>query len=166
MVTKDMILEAKEARAMRQNDLRERYQCAVVSMTLNIPGDVKHHKNSCHVLLNTAQLLEKSFCDLNFVLVDEKLIYLQTGNEYLMGVKGDAFVIKRITVALENTLPYGRVLDIDVFSENGELLHRDSIGARSRPCFLCSKDAKLCIRQGHHETHALQGKAFELMEKI
>lgn len=63
---------------------------------------------------------------------------------------------KLSTVHLEEEVPWGRLIDLDVYDEGGRQVDRGSIGLGPRPCFLCAEPAHECIRTGRHPAIAIQ----------
>lgn len=62
----------------------------------------------------------------------------------------------------EEELPWGRLLDIDVYTSRGPL-SRALLGERPRRCFLCEEEAKICARTGTHSLISLRDAAKALM---
>jgi phosphoribosyl-dephospho-CoA transferase len=67
-------------------------------------------------------------CSHNMVTLEERMLHDPAGATLLMALQGDPNEIKGIAVALEDFKPWGRLLDLDVFSAFGEQVNRSSSG--------------------------------------
>lgn len=77
-----------------------------------------------------------------------------TGPEVIIKTSRPAHEIKLLMIELEESLPLGRLLDIDVLTE-GSALSREAMGLNPRRCFLCDKPARECSRSAAHPLTAL-----------
>ncbi|MBQ1519985.1 MAG: triphosphoribosyl-dephospho-CoA synthase, partial [Clostridia bacterium] len=91
-------------------------------------------------------------------ITDLRLVLEKTGAEALIAADGDAERIKSICIAIEESSPENRLLDIDVIA-NGHKLSR----SKPRKCLICGTDAAVCARSRAHSVAALQRKTAELL---
>jgi phosphoribosyl-dephospho-CoA transferase len=70
--------------------------------------------------------------------------------------------VKRLTLELEEGLPFGRILDLDVWVREGPV-GRGDLGLPPRRCLLCGEEAKICARLGGHSFEALRAEAARLL---
>jgi holo-ACP synthase CitX len=63
--------------------------------------------------------------------------------------------VKRAAIRLEQELPAGRLLDLDVYSPGGHQADRASLGLPPRACLVCDLPAVECIRTKRHEAATL-----------
>jgi triphosphoribosyl-dephospho-CoA synthase len=84
------------------------------------------------------------------------------GPYLLATVEGEAADVKRGAVQLEESLPFGRLLDIDVFGPDGRQVDRNMLGLPSRRCFLCTSPAVECIRARRHSPEDVLARARRL----
>ncbi len=70
---------------------------------------------------------------------------------------------KRLAAGLEASLPFGRLLDLDVYCDGGRALDRAALGLPQRPCLLCPEPARECIRAARHPAEALAARVAELL---
>lgn len=159
-VTLIEMLDAREQRAMTQKELLETApNASLLSATMNIPGEIKNSPMLTEVFLEVIEEVEQRLLDqvpiVNFYR-NEK-----TGPEYYLAVSLSPEELKHRMVAIEQTHPYGRLVDLDVIWNEKELnsIHRGDLGLDSRRCFICQKDAKIC---GRNRTHSIE----EVQEKI
>ena len=159
------MLDAREARAARQSQwLAGQGDCCLVSMTLNIAGPVKR-----------TPLIEDGFCA-GLALVDDTLQNLglsvlraeewlfDTGCEAFRLVRGSAAEVKRAMVGVEQSCPFGRLLDIDVLAPDCVPLSRTQLGLPGRRCLVCGEAAQVCGRSQRHSYQQLWDVTNELIQ--
>jgi len=76
--------------------------------------------------------------------------------------RAEALRIKRAALSLEESLPWGRALDLDVWTREGAV-GRAGLGLPERPCLLCGLAAKRCAREGGHPIPELRQEALRLL---
>lgn len=64
--------------------------------------------------------------------------------------RGDPGEAKTVCAALEEMIPGGRVLDLDVYEEAGKPVLRSSLGLNQRTCFVCSGNVVDCRVAAKH----------------
>lgn len=145
MLACELILRSREERARRQREWLSRLGLPIVSFTLNIPGANKQsalyrriHDEGMRELLSRLPVAE------------QQSLPLATGSEAILACRGDARDIKRVTMALEEEHPLGRIFDMDVLDKDGKSLSRRDFGLESRRCLLCGQAAAVCARQQSH----------------
>ena len=132
----------------------------LLSFTLNTPGDIK---DSPAIRRFFAVWLDRIREALGGKIVEEKARYPKTGPEYLAALRGDARGIKRICVAIEESRPAGRLLDLDVIGTEGTSLSRTGLGFPERKCLICGKPGRACGAGQRHSYKALTEKAGALI---
>ena len=92
----------------------------------------------------------------------EEIRDLETGFEAYFVVDLPYLETKRLCCEIEDTHPLGRLMDIDVichFDRSGEIslrpLSREDIGLPPRPCLICGRPVRECIRARRHTTEEL-----------
>ena len=144
-VTMEDMLAEREERAAHSMSLTDRG--TVVCMTMNLIGEYK--------VLAFSRAVFDTYCYVVNTAISA------TYSEYLHKDTGDTafFVtdlppadVKRICEMIEDAEPTGRLLDIDVFDENGEKLSRHS----KRRCLICDKPAAECSRSRAHGVPAIR----------
>lgn len=155
------MLEAREKRARRQQELLARHGGTLVSFTMNIAGPVKD-----------SALIRRGFRmgvrDLEQLLAVEKIIcrhreerQAHTGCEAFWVLDAPAAQVKQLTEQLEEAAPLGRLYDMDVLCAGGEKLQR----AQPRRCLLCGQVAQVCARSRAHSVAQLQARTCQLLEQ-
>ncbi|MDR3563587.1 MAG: citrate lyase holo-[acyl-carrier protein] synthase [Negativicutes bacterium] len=144
MITLNDVLAAKEARKVRQDRLRESSESPVVSITINMAGDVKD-------TYLTRQLRDHAVREVTarMAVVALESVNLATGPEAVLAVGGVAREIKGICKMIEEEQPFGRLLDLDVFDAAGNLVSRQEEG-HLRRCLVCNDAAVVCMRERRH----------------
>lgn len=159
------LLNSRENRVFHQKELLDKYDCVLVSMTLNIPGAVKDKPEYRRVLREGMKRMETL---IDGEKADIKVLYsevreLVTGPEgYICVSADDPAVIKKMAVSVEEADMLGRLFDIDVITKNGGI-SRSNLGAGPRKCLICDEDAKVCARGRTHEMGQLIAKIDEII---
>lgn len=153
------ILESREVRAKRQEEILAAFGAPVLSFTMNIAGPVK-----------VSPLIERGFreglgqinCRIpgDLVLHREEKIDI-TGCEALFAVRMDARKLKKICTNLEESTQIGRLFDLDVIDETGRKLSR----AEERCCLICGKPGRGCAARRVHGVKELQEKTREILSR-
>jgi len=159
------ILEAREQRVQRQRELLSRFPAALICFTLNMPGPEKNSPLTEKGFQLGCRLLKrrlKAYSILHFAQHCSA-----AGWEGYFCVDAPADALKRITVALEDKTPGGRIFDMDVLTPEGSKLDRESLGYPRRKCLLCDMAAVICGRSRVHSLEALQQKlALDVTETL
>ena len=151
------ILNAREARAARQQALLQHHGCPVISFTMNIAGPVK-----------TSPLIRRAFREglaaldaalEAYPLLSREVIHEITGDEALFSMDADASVLKALCTALEEGSPMGRLFDMDVLDAGGRKLER----SRERCCLVCGKPGRSCAARRLHPVAQLQEATRQLI---
>ncbi|MBQ7681382.1 MAG: citrate lyase holo-[Oscillibacter sp.] len=159
-VTLPEVLEARERRATRQQDLLSEYGMPLVSFTMNIAGPVKNSPRIRRGFLLGERLLHGQFARARVACVHEERIDTRTGCEGLYVVDTDAARLKRLTEEIEEYGELGRLFDMDVLSPEGVKLDR----AVPRRCLICGGDAKACASRRIHTVDELQSRTREILQ--
>ena len=142
------ILLAREQRVAKQKALLAKYNCPLVSFTMNIAGPVK-----------TSSLIERGFRmgvkELDFLhkaILAKEVVYLPTGCEAYFAVDMDVDTLKAFCIEIEEATPLGRLFDMDVLDEKGSKLDRPS----QRGCIVCGAPGRGCAAGRLHSVVELQ----------
>lgn len=144
------ILNAREARAERQQAMLREFGCPVVSFTMNIAGPVKTAPIIRRAFDYGLSELEKALS--GYAIHSREVIHEITGDEALLSVDLDAAELKRICTAIEEATPMGRLFDIDVLDVDGKKLERVS----ERRCLVCGAPGRGCASRRLHSVTELQ----------
>ncbi|MBR0210187.1 MAG: citrate lyase holo-[Firmicutes bacterium] len=154
------MLACREARANRQRQLIAEYKKPVVSLSMNIAGDVKNTP-AISMLQKDGEGEFKSAAEkAGFALLFEERSDAFTGPESLLVFDTeDAQTLKNTGVALEEETPWGRLFDIDIIGTDGEKLSRP----QPRRCIVCGGPAADCARSRAHGLDQIRKAADELL---
>lgn len=161
------MLEARERRSHRQNDLRASYPgCTMVCFTMNIAGPVKNSPLIRQGFLHGCALFRQQLMRLRKKAVYEVLWDEPTGNEGYFMVDLPAIRVKRLTAEIEDQDPVGRLFDMDVLDAGGRKLDREELGLPGRTCLLCDLPAKVCARSRTHTVAQLQERTWKMLADL
>lgn len=137
------LLDEREVRANLQKQLTEDFPYPLAVIKANLPGTDKRNLISAVVV-----------CEGYFELKKQKIIHAQTsytaeGLIFYLSMDADAGELKRVCVDIEQSHPLGRLMDIDVITEKGQI-SRGDMGLSPRTCFICDEDAHVCVRNQTH----------------
>lgn len=155
MITLQQLLASREARAAHQAQLlREHPGQTLVCLTVIPPGNEKRTDWSVPVALAGAEAVRRALAPSR-----EEVRDLETGYEAYFLVDGDPLEIKRTCCGLEDTHPWGRLMDIDILkpSPGGAVpVSRSAVGLPERRCLVCERPARECMRNRSHSLEQLQ----------
>lgn len=163
-VTLMEMLGAREARAMRQQQLLEEYRLPVISFCLNVAGPVK---NSPVLRRAFREGLERLVCALlagRLSVVHREEVDQPTGCEALWVVRGDGRRVKELCVELEDRDALGRLFDLDVLDPASGKWDRTQLGQPPRKCLVCGKEGKGCASRRLHTVEELQSATQAILE--
>ena len=148
-ITLDQLLDARDKRYARQLALTQAWpDRTLVCMTVVLPGPVKRDARSLTVAAAALPAIREALAP-----VYEELHDLPTGYEAYFLVDAPLLDVKRICCSIENTHPLGRLMDLDVLEPVGDTVipvSRDRVGEQPRPCLLCDRPARECMRAHTH----------------
>jgi len=164
-ISLDQLLFARDERAAYIALLRRRYPGAcIVSFTLVTPGPVKQTPE-------TKRLFDAGIAALSRLLVRYELAPLSfeavekpTGEEAYLAVKTESGFLKMELCKLEESVPYGRLWDMDVVKPDGTHMNREDIGFSERGCIVCGKSGRACSSRRLHPLEEVLAAAEELRE--
>lgn len=161
------ILNAKDERYKTQRYLIEKYKHPLISFSFNIPGNIKNSK-IIEVSFNIfVDILHDFLKENEIYIVEEKKYKNSVDNFFCCAVKNiDVRSLKEKLINLEESLIYGRILDIDVIDENFNSISRKDFKLKARKCFICEKEAIYCIKNKSHDYNLLYDKFLEYIDMI
>ncbi|MEW9671883.1 triphosphoribosyl-dephospho-CoA synthase CitG [Ammoniphilus sp. 3BR4] len=160
------ILEAKEKRTQIQRELRSLYYSPVVSISVNMPGKVKYTNDTVDLIYSALVKMREYARKAGCTLLEERIFHAPTGPVAMIAMKGDAHVIKGLAMSIEEEHSYSRLLDIDVFDQEGRQINRANQGLKERACMVCSQPAVMCIRSQSHTPEEVLSMAMGYMNKF
>ena len=152
-------MRSRDERAAHQGELLASYPgCALLCLTVQLPGSCKRNANSHKIAAAGVEEIMK------LGPLYKEIKDLETGYEGYFVFEMEPLELKRLAAGIEDTHPLGRLMDLDVVchserSERISPLSRADIGLPPRKCLLCDNPARYCIRARTHTTE-------ELLERI
>lgn len=162
-VTLMEILDARELRVRRQQELLERYALPLVSFTLNIAGTVKVSAAIRRVFREGCMRLQEALRGEKIELYTQPLFDAPTGLEGFFVLRGEAEAIKALCIELEDEDSLGRLFDIDVLTPDGRKLSREQLEKAPRGCLVCGKSGMACASRRVHPVESLQERTNEIV---
>lgn len=154
------MLACREARAVRQRQLIEEYKKPVVSLSMNIAGDVKNTPAISMLQKDGEEDFKAAAMKAGLTLLFEERSDAFTGPESLLVFDTDnAQALKNIGVAIEDETPWGRLYDVDVIGTDSGKLSRPE----PRRCIVCGGPAADCARSRAHGLDQIRRAADELI---
>ncbi len=147
-VTLSDMLDARERRANAQAELLAQAGGCLVSLSLNIAGDVKRTQKT-RLLFDRGM---RDFASLGFPEKTRRITDAITGTEALILLDAPAETVKQATERLEDAYPAARLFDFDVLNARGEKLSRSI----PRRCLVCDGPAAVCARSRAHGLDAIK----------
>ena len=162
------LLAERERRWNKRLSLAGLYNCPVLSLTLNIPGPDKNLPGADAALWQLRADLCAAVQAAGGQMVDECRLSGPDGPGWVAAVRMDTIALKELAVAVEENHVLGRLADADVMDSQGQPVNREHLadtpttvdggvaqGRAPRQCFLCSRPASLCRREGRHSLEEL-----------
>lgn len=153
------VLEARERRVQRQQELLQAYGCPLVCFTMNIAGPVKNSEEIAWGFQYGSRLLLRQLERVKAPLLYQESRSEVTGHEGYFVVDLEPNRLKDLMIELEDHLEIGRLFDMDVLTPEGTKLERKS----ERGCLICGKPGKGCARNRTHSVAQLQEKTREIL---
>lgn len=155
-VTLAQVLDAREARAKRQEKLLEAYRLPVISFTMNIAGPVKNSPVLRRAFQEGLERLALALQGADIGIVTQEQVDQPTGCEALLTVKGDGRAVKVLCTELEDEDALGRLFDLDVLTLDRGKWDREQLGLGPRRCLICGREGKGCASRRLHTVEELQ----------
>ena len=154
------ILRCREERAIHQQQLLARYQKPIISFTINMPGPVKLCAQSRYIAARGREELEQALKRAGISVQHREARAPLGGPEVFYVLDGDASAIKEIACMVEDSLPLGRLFDMDVLVPGGVgAVSRVETGRTRRGCLVCGVLGPACASSRAHSVE-------ELLERI
>lgn len=150
------LLESKDNRRAKQQELINLYHLPVISLTLVMPGEEKRNQLTCKMASQATETIRKNFD--GFIKADSEYD-LETGFEAFFVITIDKYQAKRIACSIEDNHPWGRLFDIDIIGDDLTPITREEINLPPRKCLICNQEAHICMRNRTHDVA-------EILEKI
>ena len=162
-VTLPDMLTAREARVFRQQELLRQYAAPLISFSMNIAGPVKDHPLIRRAYQTGLRELTAALQAARLQVLHQEDRRAVTGCEAILCVKGSALSLKKITTAIEDASPLGRLFDLDVIGTDGQKLDRDLVQGGPRCCIVCGEAGRGCASRRLHSVSDLQTATLRIL---
>ena len=163
IITLEDVLAAKEQLAEVQAELRSLHGATVISITINMPGQIKYTADTVDLLYYAVNEMRQRVLAAQLTLCEERVLHLLTGPVAVLAVQGNAAEIKEVGMRVEQMTKFGRLLDIDVFNSEGRQMSRSTSGTSARSCFVCSGLAVECMWEQRHSQQEVLAAAQDMI---
>lgn len=157
------MLDARERRVQHQQELLAQYHKPLISFTMNICGPVKDSPLIRRGFERGRQLLRQQFLRVKLTPLYQDVSREVTGCEAFYVLDADPMFLKKITTAIEDGTPLGRLFDMDVIRPDGRKVDREELHLSGRRCLICGGPAKVCSSRRIHTVAELQEKTTEIL---
>ena len=160
------VLANREDRVARQHTLLSRYGTALVSCGVNMPGPVKDNLASRRVLAAAVRAVQRVVQASGWLCLERAVRVAPTGPEALVVVKADPRALKAALLTVEESQPWGRLVDLDVLPPAGPAISRADLGLPPRACLVCGEVATVCARSRRHPLEAVLAQVITLVTTL
>ncbi len=157
-VTLQQILDSRDERVRKQQNILNQFKYPIISFTMNIAGPVKTSLLIERAFFEGIRLIKESFPKKRITHQDVNVKV--TGCEAIFSVNAKASEIKDICTNIEDNLTIGRLFDMDVIDTNGSKLERKNV----RGCLICGAPGKNCAASRTHSVDELQTATKKIIE--
>lgn len=159
------MLDARENRVRRQQELQQTYPMTMISFTMNIAGPIKNSALIRRGFEHGRTLLRQALLAARLEPVHMEVMRAATGDEAYYMMHADPLTVKRITASIEDSTPMARLYDMDVLRADGRKVDRAELGLTARKCLICGGPAKACARSRTHTVTELQTRTTVLLSE-
>ncbi len=158
---KNNILRARDQREEQLHKLLQRFSgMTVIQLSLNIPGPVKQVPGSLSLHdWGKGRLMRRvAAIDLVYTAIDV------LGPVAFYTTRLAAPEAKRLCCEIEESHPFARLLDCDVYDAHGNACDRAGLGLPQRRCLVCDEAARDCMRVKRHSPEEIKEALEELLK--
>ncbi|SJZ33357.1 holo-ACP synthase [Globicatella sulfidifaciens DSM 15739] len=159
----EMLHAREERQELQRNIFLKAPQGTLLSITMNIPGEIKNSKILKRVFECELNNLKSKFSKETILT---RFVSNKAGNEAYILLSINPVLLKKRLIKYEEESQLGRLLDLDVHYKNKEnifQISRTEIGYPPRKCFLCDNIAKEC---GRSRSHSLDDIRLYISKKV
>lgn len=153
------LLAARDTRQMLLEAVQRVVPDTVIFVSTAVPGTCKTPPGSGRLFHWALTRLRARLRGLQLVCESSDPL----GPYAMLTLKRPARAVKRACIAIEDTVPAARLLDLDVYAPGHRRLGRVEAGWPARHCLLCEEPAVDCIRLQRHSLHTVVARAHALL---
>lgn len=155
-------LAAREARQELLSRALGAGRPAALFVSLNLPGPDKSPPGATRLFRQGCAQIAETFHGSMLLAADRDAL----GHFALRVLDADPLAVKRLCIAIEESHPAGRLLDLDVYASETVQIGRASLGLPARRCLVCDKPAVDCMRARRHTAAEAIALAHELLSRF
>lgn len=159
------ILDAREERWQQRLHLAEKYGQTLVTITICLPHSCRTHPDYTRLFPRICEQVRELLRLGGAVSPPPTFMDGWDGPACFFPVEGDTAEVKRLCVLVEEQLPGGRMLDVDVMAPYGEPIGRSELGLPPRRCFVCTQPAAVCVSRRLHPPEEILQRAAQLLQE-
>ena len=157
------MLDARERRVRRREQLTAAFHSTLISFTMNIAGPVKTSSLIRRGFQAGKASVRRELRGAGIAVLHFEETEAPTGSEAFFVVDGAPDAVKALTVGIEELHPIGRLFDLDVFTPEGTQASRSALEKPERACLICGRPAKGCASRRIHNVEELQRATTRLL---
>lgn len=151
IATSNEVLTFRDKKIGIIEGLNRKYS-GIITIQAIAPGPIKNSLAYKNLVNGAFKIITR---DLGIRASRVEKLDLPGGFGIIIALNGmDALLLKEKMVEIEEKLPWGRILDIDVIS-GGKSLSRGDLNLKNRKCLICDLDAHLCARAANHSLNEI-----------
>lgn len=162
-ITLDQLLASRDARLRQELQYLTEYpRLTLLVLTIVVPGSEKRTPAAMVVAKSAMEALHSEFAsEIRHELTKD----LNTGYEAFLLLDMEREDAKSRAIAIEDSHPLGRLMDIDIIGEDGIPLGRGAMNKTPRRCIICDNDARVCMRARSHTPAEIDAKINNLVDE-
>ena len=165
-VSREEMETARAARAEHRREmLAETGAASLVQFTVVAPGAEKLLPEYRRLFVSGRRAVIEAFLGNNIVPLKIDVLEKVTGFELYLAMYLPAEDVKRRMVEIEEVLPFGRLLNINVYDNEGNHIPRTTLGYPERCCLVCNKPGYDCARTAAHTTQEVREIVGRILEE-
>lgn len=160
-VSPEMVLDQKERRVFRRQELLKSNPRALICFTLNIPGEIKNFPLSEYAFSEGRKAIVSRLSQIGNRSFAESVYSSCLGMEAFYVVDEEPTRLKKNMECLEERDDFTRLFDIDVFDGNGAKISRN----KPRKCFVCDDPAYICAGRQVHSAIEIETRVMSALRQ-
>ena len=153
------LLAARDARQALLTRALGAGRPATLFVSLNLPGPDKSPPGATALFRRGCAEIAETFPGSLLVAAERDAL----GHFALRVLDADPLAVKRLCIAIEESQPAARLLDLDVYAAEGVQIGRAHLGLPARRCLVCDQPAVDCMRTRRHAVDNVITIAHELL---
>ena len=159
------VLAAREKRWEKRLALVTSRKSCLVTITLCLPVAYRTQVAYEALFHDLCDQFQKILMTNGIRISHEGFMTGEDGPACFLTTDTEASQVKQVCVAAEDSMPGGRMLDIDVMDREGNPIGRSELGLPPRKCFICEEPAAVCVSRKRHSKDELARQIAILTEQ-